>query len=223
MTIVLGALTLDEATTAAREQYEEVGGRGGRSVVLTGLVTGEVEARLDEVLAAASEIDYSCALSLRPGRRLWVRRVGFSRETLRDRGLGSFELKLETRDEYEESIAEHAQPWTIAASGAAFALQPAGNAAALPIVSLTADATLVNPSLSDGERNIAYSGSVAAGHTLVFDSAAERVLLDGADVLPYTTGAFPRLAPGAATLTYTDDPASAHRATATVSYRDRWW
>jgi len=57
----------------------------------------------------------------------------------------------------------------------------------------------------------------------VIDSAQRRVLLDGVDVTPYTSGDFPILVPGETTLEYTDDPSSTHFAHAVVSFRDRWW
>ncbi|MDX9976083.1 MAG: phage tail family protein [FCB group bacterium] len=224
MAIQLGTLTLDEANTAAREQYEEIAGRDVRVLVLTGLVTGieDLDAQLDAILAAASDADYGCALSLRPGRRLWVRRTGFLRESRPDRGVGSFELKLESRDPYEESIELHSESWDIQASGT-LTVSPSGNSASLPVVSITAGAALVNPVVSDGVRSIAYAGTVNAGEMLVFDSAAERVTLDGEEVTSYASGAFPRLSPGGTALTYTDDTPGPHAATATVAYRDRWW
>jgi hypothetical protein len=57
----------------------------------------------------------------------------------------------------------------------------------------------------------------------VFDAALRRVLLDGVDVTPYTTGDFPQLALGNTTLEYTGDPSGSHFAGGVVAFRDRWW
>lgn len=226
MTITLGSLAFD-SRTAVREKYEEIGGRDARVVVLSGLIVGEatveaVEVRLDAILAAASEEDYT-ALSVRPGRRLWVRRAQFSRGISREKRVGSFELKLESRDPFEESIAAASESWAVVASGDTRLFTPAGNAPSLPVVTLVASGSLVNPGIGDGARGIVYNGLVSDGQTLVFDSAQEKAALDGLDVTPYCSGSFPRLYPGGTTLAYTDDPGSSHTAAATVVFRDRWW
>lgn len=227
MTILLGSLSFDESRTAVREKYEEVGGRNARIVTLAGIVDGfktveGAESWLDAIMAAASEEGY-VPLSLRPGRQVWVRRIGFSREVARETRVGSFELKLEARDGFEESTDVHFEEWPIVNSEAVLSLAPGGNAPALPGVMVMAFGTLIDPALGDGNNAVAYSGSVPDGHVLVFDCEAERVTLEGLDVTPYCTGAFPRLAPGGATLIFRDAPASSHTAVATVSFRDRWW
>jgi hypothetical protein len=223
MSILLGPVALDETAVAVREQYEEVGGRETRTVLLEGVVSGDVDARLDALLAAASEAEYACTLSLRPGRRLWVRRLGFTREVLRERATGAFTLKLESRDPCEESDQERLDTWPIAASGATRLLCPGGNAPALPALLLVAAGTLVRPQVGDGARAIGYDGAVGPGDVLVFDSVHDRAFLNGEDVTPCTRGEFPRLHPQGTTLTYLDAPDSAHNATATISYRERWW
>lgn len=227
MPITLNGLAFDETHTAVREKYEEVGGRDARVVTLTGLVVNEpslagIETRLDAVLAAASEEEGSAELSLRPGRRLWVKRAAFTREVVRDRRVGTFELRLEAREPCEESVVLHSEPWDVAFSGSTLLVTPSGNAPAPATLTLVANGPIVNPSFTDGERVIAYAGSLAAGQTLSFDGAGERVTLDGEDVTPYASGLFPRLAPGGTTLAYTDDPAGGHAAAVTVAYRDRW-
>jgi hypothetical protein len=55
------------------------------------------------------------------------------------------------------------------------------------------------------------------------DGRSGVVTLEGADVTPYTSGEFPRIAPEGTTLTYEDDAASSHTAAVTVAFRDRWW
>ncbi|MCP4639279.1 MAG: hypothetical protein GY851_02530, partial [bacterium] len=113
--------------------------------------------------------------------------------------------------------------WSIAASGATKNVSTAGNASARPKISLTANGDLINPAIGDGERGIAFSGTVESGAVLEFDGDAQQVLLDGVDMTPYSQGEFPRVAPDGTTLTYTDDDASSHSASATVTFRDRWW
>jgi hypothetical protein len=225
--IALGSVTFDEAHTRVRERQEEVGGRDARRIEIAGLVAdatspAAIEARLDAILEAASA-DVPVALSVRPGRRLWVRRVHFRRELRPESLAGAFDLTLEAEDPFEESEQETAVAWNIATSGAQAPFEPGGTALTRPVLSLTAIGTGVNPAFSDGERQIRYLGAVEDGQTLVFDGPARRVTLDGADVTPYTQGVFPVLAPGGVTLTYTDHESSAHEAEVSVSWRDRWW
>lgn len=228
MAITLGSLTFEDDCTTVRERYAETGGRDARIVEISGAVLGEhtadaIEDRLDAVLAAASDADYGTALSLRPGRRLWVRRASFTRETAADRLVGSFELRLDARDPFEESSEENTITWAISASGVTQPVPVTGNAEALPVITLTASGNVVRPQFSDGVRMLLYDGVVQDGSVLMLDSAAGMATLDGEDVTAYTQGAFVRLAPPSALLTYTDDEASSHAAAVTVAYRDRWW
>ncbi len=228
MAITLNGLVLDEMLTSVREQHEEAGGRDARLVELAGLLHREtsvaaLEARLDAVLDAASAVDYSAALSIRPGRRLMVRRAAFRREIQRDSLVGAFTLKLEARDPFEEAESITEAEWPIAASPAVLVVASGGSAFALPRLRLTAAGILIRPAVSDGAHCLEYDGIVNEGSILEFDTARARATLDGEDVTPYTRGAFPRLEPGETTLTYTDEPASAHQAAATVAFRDRWW
>jgi len=227
MAITLGAVTFDEAHTTVQEKHEETGGRNARRVTITGLIRGEssaeaIEARLDAILDAASDLAL-VPLSLRPGRRLWVQRLAFSREVARGPLVGTFTLQLEAANPFEESSDVHEAAWAITAPGATREIASDGNTAAPLIVAITAAARLVNPSIDDGAVALAYNGVVEAGHTLVIDGAQSLVLLDNEDVTPYTSGTFPRIAPEGTTLTYRDDASSGHTCTAAVSYRDRWW
>lgn len=228
MAIELNGVLFDPQYTAVEEKLEEVGGRNARSVVIRGLIAAasslaEIEAALDAILEAASVDDYNAPLSLREGRRLWVRREAFAREVDGARLVGSFTLKLAARLPFEESEALHAEPWTIAENGAEIVLATTGNLFAQPVVTLVPSDTLVRPALSDGTRTITYDGTVAAARTLVFDAPNGRVTLDGDDVTPYTEGEFPRIGPGEATLVSTGESPGTHAAAATVAYRDRWW
>lgn len=228
MAITLGTVLLDETHTAVHEKHAETGGRDGRSIVLSGLVLGEetiaaVEARLDAILAAASDVSYGTALSLRPGRRMWVRRTAFSRDINRSRGAGSFELHLQSGDPCEESIEPTVLPWPITSSGDTLAVPSMGNTTAPLRVTLTASGPLVFPGISDGLRTLLYEGVVAPSQVVVLDGAEGRLTLDGEDVTPYSSGDFPRLNPGENLLTYVDAPTSSHAAAAELRFRDRWW
>ena len=226
--MMLGSLTFEDDCTTVRERYAETGGRDARVIEFSGVVLGEhtagaIEDRLDAVLAAASDADYGTPLSLRPGRRLWVRRAAFTRETAADRLVGSFELRLEARDPFEESVEEKVVAWPVSASGATQAVAVHGNAEALPVITMTALGDVVRPQFSDGVRTLRYDGVVPDGSALVLDTAAGLATLDGEDVTAYTEGRFVRLTPSAALLTYADDDASSHSAAVMVAFRDRWW
>ncbi|MEK7794075.1 MAG: hypothetical protein AAB353_06080 [Candidatus Hydrogenedentota bacterium] len=227
MAVTLEGVTFGELTTI-KEKYEEVGGRDERLVIVSGAIAGkssvtQIEAALDAILDAASEADYSAELSLRPGRRLYVRRRKFQREISLGPLVGSFVLELEASDPFEVSSAETVVNWTIAASGATKAATSAGNVEARPVIAVTAVGSLVNPMISDGVNSILYEGVVENAKTLVIDSENTAVTLDGEDVTPYTQGEFPVIAPEGTTLTYTDGASSSHTANATITFRDRWW
>lgn len=228
MPITLGNITFDETHTTVRETYEEVGGRNERRIEISGLITGEstvadIVSALDEIIDAASVEDFSAALSLRTGRRLYVRRDRFTREVAPDRLVGSFMMRLLAKDPFEEAVDPTSEQWPITASGATKAVATGGNVFSKPVITLVASGALVNPSISDGSRTITYSGTVGDGLALVLDGPAGKAQLDGDDVTPYTSGLFPRIEPDGTTLTYTDDATSSHTATATVAFRDRWW
>jgi hypothetical protein len=228
MAIVLSAVTFDELHTVAREKHEEVGGRDARRIEISGVIAGEqtvagVEAKLDAILEAASSEDYSAALSLRAGRRLWVRRVQFSRDVSPSTRVGSFVLVVEAKSPFEESIDTRITEWPITTQEAELGLLAGGNACALPVLEVVASGTLMNPSFSDGTRSLLFSGTVQDGETLLLDSVEGRATLEGQDVTAYTSGVFPRISPGGSTLRWSDSPGSSHHANVTVTLRDRWW
>ncbi len=228
MPITLGAITFDDNHTDVREQHDEVGGRDERSITISGLILNKstvasIESELDAILNAASAEDYAAALSIRAGRRLWVRRKKFTRDLVRENLTGSYTLELEARDPYEESTSETTIDWDLTASGQTQAATAAGNVFSKPRIELIADGDVVNPQFGDGTRAIAYMGTVADGEELIFDAESRAVTLEGEDVTPYTIGLFPQIAPGGTTLTYTDDASSSHTASVTLSFRDRWW
>ena len=228
MSIVLGSYTFDESRTAVVEKHEEAGGQDARVIEIRGVIEGlssvdAMEAELDAMLRQASEAGEETALTLRSGRRLLVSRTEFTREVARGGLVASFVLKLAARDPFEESTAESSVAWSITASGDTKALSTDGEVFALLKISLVASGTVVDPCFSDGTRGMTYSGEIADGETLVFDGPGGRVTLEGEDVTPYVDGLFPRVAPGGATLTYTDDASSSHGASVTVAHRARWW
>ncbi len=227
MPVTLGNVSLDPAATTVRERHEEVGGRRERVIEIAGVIAGSSESAihdaLDAILNEASIEDYSVALSVRAGRRMFVRRAEFVRNVSVDALTGSFELKLSARDPFEESTALHSVAWPVTASGATLELTTSGNATTRLVIALVAAGTIINPTFSDGVHTIAYNGALSTGDALVFDGTEGVVTLNGDDVLPYVSGVFPELDPDGATLTYTDDPASSHDADVTVEYRDRWW
>ncbi len=225
MGITLGALALDPLHTHAQEKLEEVGGRDERSIEIQGLLVNvaDAEAQLDAIVNVASAEDYSAALSLRDGRRMWVRRAGFTREVSAQPLAASFTLQLSAREPFEESEVERATAWQIRTASAIRTLNAQGNMNSPVVITLVAVGTVKNPSFSDGVRTIAYAGTVADGQSLVLDGVAERATLEGVDVTPYTSGLFPVIAPSGTALAYADGPGGSHAADVTVAFRDRWW
>jgi len=225
--IALGSIEFDENTTAIREELKEIGGRDARAVRLSGIVIGEhsveaVEARLDAILAMVPEDACTTSLAVRPGRRFFVRRTGFSREVNKKTLTGSFVLDVAADDPFEQAVVETAIPWSVTASGDHLAVETAGTANALWTIVLVPAGDIVRPAFSDGTRTLVYDGVVADGQGLETDGAAGRVTLDGKDVTPYTEGLFPRIGPPGASLVYTDEGGS-HAASVTVRVRDRWF
>lgn len=227
MTIQLGSIALDPRTTGVREQLEEVGGRRERRITLSGIIesfadTDGVEAQLDAILAEASREAFDCPLSIRPGRRLWVRRDQFTREVTLWPVTGSFTLQLHARDPFEESEEESSEFSAFSELPLAIPLEIGGNAPAPLRITLEATAEIAAPSFSDGIRTIAYDGLVLPGHTLIVDGPGRRVWLEGEDITPYMQGLFPRPAPGSAAVTV-DADGGASAGSVTVAWRDRWW
>lgn len=228
MSVTLGPITFDDAYTTVSDKLEEVGGRNERRIKVSGMIVGQnavaaIESQIDAILDAASAEDYSAELSLRSGRRLWVRRNEFSREVKSESLVGAFTLELEAKDTFEESTSLTTVNWTITASGQTQAASSSGTVYAKPKLSLVASGTIVDPIFSDGTRTLSFSGTVQDSETLVLDAETSSAALEGVDVTPYTSGLFPQISPAGTTLTYTDDAGSSHTAQVTVTYRDRYW
>ncbi len=86
---------------------------------------------------------------------------------------------------------------------------------------IVASDNVVNPTIGDGLWAVTYWGTVADGEVLVLDAGKGTATLNGADVIPYTTGEFPRASLEGTTLTYTDDIESSHTASILVLWKDR--
>jgi hypothetical protein len=227
MGVMLGGYAFDAARIAVTEKHEEVGGRDARVIQIRGVVEAAtpaaVEAALDAMLAAASNDDEQTALSLRAGRRLWVRRTGFTREVSADTGMGSYLLTFEARDPFEESVEETAVVWSITASGQTNVFSTMGSAETKPKIVFRASTALMSFQFSDGARSLSFVGAVGTMSEVVIDPDAGCVTIDGVDVTPYTTGEFPRISAGGRVLGFTCAPGSDIAVTASLYYRDRWW
>jgi hypothetical protein len=228
MTIRLNSYVFDGESTSVRDRMEEVGGRDERRFVLRGLIVGkssvaEMESELDTILDEASKAEYGATLSLRADREFRVERERFERKVGEEELIGAFELELRAGDPFEYATEETIDQWNVTGSGQTRQVAAAGNVYSTPRFTLTASGNVVNPSISDGTRAMTYLGTVADGEVLVFDAAAGSVTLEGEDVIPYTTGEFPRISPEGTTLEYTDDGSSSHTAGIEIAFRDRWW
>lgn len=228
MAVTLGSIIFDDSHTTVEERLEEVGGRDERRVTISGFILNKsdvltIEAELDGILDAASAQDYSAVLSLRTGRRLFVRRDRFERSVEGERLTGSFSLVLLAKDPVEESMTETSVDWNVSTSGDTQGVTPGGNIATRPKLTLACTGTVTNPAISDGVRTMTYSGIVGDGETLIFDGPNRIATLEGVDVTPYTSGDFPQASPEGTTLTYTYSDAAAHSGVVTIAFRDRWW
>lgn len=227
MTITAGGYAFDEERTTVRETYEVLGGKETRLIAITGLIRGagnrvELDGALDDLLRAVSEAG-PVYVSVRSGRRILARREEFTREVHSRHLTGKFTVTFRAETAWEESIAEESRAWNISQSGEDRDLAVAGNRETLPVIALTATDDIVGAAFSDGTRALAYEGVIEAGSSVLIDGPAGKVWLDGEEITPYMEGDFPRLQPGAATLTFTDGPSSSHLMTGTVSWRARWW
>ena len=225
MTITLGTLSLDRCEDIrVREQMEEVGGRDARCIELVGIIQRstipEVEAALDALCAAASDSDYRTPLMLRPGRRLWVRRLRFTREVNHRARTGTFILGLEAQNPFEESVQEYWATWILDERGLSCRVESAGNAPAPLALLVNPVRDLGEPVFSDGVRSLRFNGVAAAGESLLIDGITGKITLNGADVTAWTSGDFPLVVPGVTLLTCA---VSQPEAFATISWRDRWW
>ncbi len=227
MTIRIGTLALDEGHTVVREAYEQVGGRNTRLITITGMIRGvadraTLEAALDEVMKAASA-DGPVYLSVRSGRRLLVRREGFTRELNGAQRTGAYTVVLRAEEAWEEAETATTVGWSIDTSGATVTLENRGTLSTSPVLTLDTLGAVVAPELSDGVRTLTYAGEIDGGATLIVDGTAGQVWLDDLDITAYTTGDFPVLAPGETVLTYNDGLGSSHLLDGEVTFRDRWW
>ena len=225
--VTLGTYEFDDRHTSVTDTVDEVAGRTERTFVVSGLIVGkttadDIESELDSIADAASENRW-ITFSIQSGREIIVERTEMSRRVDAAERVGSFTLRLAAADPFERSSTVTEIVWSVTSSGDTKQVDTDGNVHSEPRIEMGASGDVVNPTFSDGERTIQYPGTVADGETLAIDGPARTVTLENDDVLPYTTGEFPRVSPEDTTLTYTDDASSSHTASVTVSYRDRWW
>ena len=227
MAIQLGDYMFGESVTSAQEAVKERGGRDARVVILHGALEGHatveaLEAELDAIAVAASATELA-PLSLRPGRRLLVRRAGFTRQVYRDARTAVFELRLEADDAFEQAEEETVVAGVFMGTQLELEVPANGNTPALPRIAITPSGGVTRPRLTAGGRSLVYDGIVPEGATLVIDAAAGLVSLDDEDVTPYTEGLPPWLPPGSNTLTYSDESEVMPDVAVEVRFRSRWW
>ena len=225
----LGGITFDMETTHLKERWEEAGGATGRVIELSGLMreddhgSGSLEEQLDAILGAAPEDAYTAILSLREGRRLRVRREGFTWEYAPERSAVAYKLTLRAVPGWEEAEEEAHAVWCVTTHEGESSLDVDGNTWTAPVVMITASGTLRGLSLSDGTRAIAYGGMLAAGETLIWDGPAGTVMVEERDVSAQTRGLFPRCKPGGSMLTHRHEEAPEGTLVfVTASWRARW-
>lgn len=227
MPVLLDTLLLDDPSIAVREQLEELGGRDARTIIVTGILSSgalaDLESSLDAIIQTASPAGGAFFMSIRSGRRLWVRRTAFTREVMRSALAGAFTLTLSAEDPLEESLAETEIVTDISAPGDSVAVATPGNAPSPVLITLLAEGTLVEPAISDEERTMRYMGTVATGERLAFDGIEGKLRLDGVDVTPYSEGSFPKITPAVTTLTYTGAATSTHAAKLHVVFHPKWY
>ncbi|MFM1920465.1 MAG: hypothetical protein RLZZ303_2099 [Candidatus Hydrogenedentota bacterium] len=227
MAIMLGGYTFGESVTSAQEAVKERGGRDARVVILHGALEGHatveaLEAELDAIAAAASATELT-PLSLRPGRRLLVRRAGFTRQVYRDARTAVFELRLEADDAFEQAEEETVVAGVFMGTQLELEVPADGNTPALPRIAITPSGGATRPRLTAGGRSLLYDGVVPAGTTLVIDASAGLVSLDDEDVTPYTEGLPPWLPPGNTLLAYSDESVAMPDVAVEVRFSSRWW
>lgn len=227
MAITLNDYAFGESVCSVQESLKEAGGRDARKVVLKGVLEGlpsiaAIEAELDAIASAGGDVT-PVPLSLRPGRVLMVKRIGFARQVYRDALTASFELTLEAPLALEEAEEESLVTGLFDKDNPIITIACGGNTLARPIITLTPAAECVRPSIGIGAAVLTFDGVVGAGEALVVDAAAGVVMLEGEDVTPYTEGTLPLLAPGDNELEYTDESDSPTAVSVSVRFRARWW
>jgi len=162
-------------------------------------------------------------LSVHDGRFLMGRRSRSDIEEHEDRGLAVIRLEVFSDDRYERSETEFQATFNLTTSPQVLNFSPGGNWNTPPTLVLTATATISNPSLTDGERTLTYSGDLLLGELIELDGEKRTATKNGTEnVLNDISGEFVELTPDSAALTYTDSSTPAPNATLLVKWRDRW-
>jgi len=177
--------------------------------------------RLDALAATLLAAPDPVPLSLRPGRRLWVRPRRVVRE-LRLEG-AAFRLEFDAVDPREEDITPSGMDWPVSAWGETTVVDVPGTASAPFSFRLTARGAVGAPSLGDGVRTIHWMGAMEAGDVLELDGNARTARLNGAPADTLLAGDWPLAGPGHTSLRFEDDLDGDHLADIHVTWRNRWW
>lgn len=224
----LGAYSFRADRTRVLSDLRFVEDRLRRQVELLGLLDGfptraDFQAELAGLDAAVEAFEAGQAtLSLVAGRWLAGRVLRYRKTVDEAARSAAFRLIVLSEDRYERSQTLHEATLELTASGQSLALENAGTAESRPRLTLTALGALLDPRLGDGARALTYHGALAPGDALLLNCDAHTAELSGGNALHELVGDWPRLAPGATTLTYSDDAASSHSGLLRVEYRDFW-
>ena len=216
-------------TTLVDERTELVLGRI-RKVVKVTLVLEKFsdksayEAALSDLEEQVEKLDRGQAdLSIHPGRFLSGRRRKWGLVRQDNHCMAVAFLEFLAEDRFERSETENTQSFSVTQSPQSFNLNAGGNWNALPVLELTANASLSDPSFSDGTRTLSIDTDLVTGDQLVIDSESRTVSKNGTEnLLGQTTGDFPELTPNASSLDYSDNTAGNPSGTLKVTWRDRW-
>lgn len=217
------------STTLAHEKTEFVLDRVRRVLTLVGVLERfpSRAAYLEAVAELEREVERfdrgETDASIRTGRFLKGRRRKWTLVREDDSCLAAVSIEILAEDRFERSETETVALFTVEDSPLELEVEPGGNWTALPRIELTAVTAVSSPAFGDGVRTLAVNLDLAPGDRLAIDSETRTVLLNEAEnVLGATTGEFPELTPGGATIHYADQTEGARTATLELSWRDRW-
>jgi len=216
-------------TTIVDSQTEFVLGRVRRILRLTTFLTryaskAEFRQSMADLEKEIERFDLGATdLSVNAGRFFKGRRRKWSLTKDEDRCLAVGNLEILTDDRFERSESENEETFPITSSPQSENLTVAGNWNALPVLTLTATAALVDPVFTDGTRTLAATLSLGIGETLELDAENRTATKNGAtNVLTSVSGDFIELEPGTANLQYSDSTPGGPAASLEVRWRDRW-
>ncbi|MCA9426346.1 MAG: phage tail family protein [Candidatus Omnitrophica bacterium] len=224
----IGTFTLP-ITTLINEKTELILGRIRKVVSITTVLEkfasrSAYETAVSDLEKEIERLDRGHTdLSIHGGRFLQGRRRKWNLIREDDICLAVASLEFLADDRFERSEEENSETFPVTTSPESFDLSPDGNWNALPILELTATTALTNPSFSDGTRTLPLTLDLDPGDKLVIDSDARTAMKnDTENVLNSTSGEFPQLAPGSASIEYSDETVGSPAGSLTVRWRDRW-